>query len=246
MAIKKRKVSQMPLVGDITKFEVLGVDSATNSSARANMSQLRGNVGPTPRLTFAYEAVSLPSGLTLTSTTLGTVAATANSSSAAREGRIEVSIVSNGSTAAQLGTTVRRAAASKIVIPVYVYRACCNDTALVSRPLHALGNGTGHIYVNGKQYGDAMTFDMYGRFGPINIEVNKGDKVRVTLPSFLVLSVLWSQAQTSEYTITGNETQLVFVPHHRTNAQGANAASGEIALERVPAIEPSPDRKSVV
>lgn len=46
MASKKIKVSELPLVGNISDFEVPGADKATGRSAKANMNQLRGNVGP--------------------------------------------------------------------------------------------------------------------------------------------------------------------------------------------------------
>lgn len=46
MAIKKVKVSDRPRVGNINNFEVLGVDKATGTSAKADMVQLRGNTGP--------------------------------------------------------------------------------------------------------------------------------------------------------------------------------------------------------
>ncbi len=46
MAINKVKVSDRPKVGNIGDFEVLGVDKATGKSAKADMEQLRGNVGP--------------------------------------------------------------------------------------------------------------------------------------------------------------------------------------------------------
>lgn len=45
MADERIKVSQLPLVEDINNFEVLGVDASNNSSAKANMTQLRGNTG---------------------------------------------------------------------------------------------------------------------------------------------------------------------------------------------------------
>lgn len=45
MAVSKIKVSQLPKVGDIKNFEVLGLDTSTNRNAKADMTQLKGNTG---------------------------------------------------------------------------------------------------------------------------------------------------------------------------------------------------------
>ena len=75
--IVKIKVSQLPQVGNINNFEVLGVDKSTNQSARATMTQLRGNTGdkgetgatgPANKLTIG----TVQSGTTPSATITGT------------------------------------------------------------------------------------------------------------------------------------------------------------------------------
>lgn len=55
--LTKKKVSEMPVVGNINNFQVFGWDTA-NGSARASMSQLKGNVGATPNITIRMNAIS--------------------------------------------------------------------------------------------------------------------------------------------------------------------------------------------
>lgn len=57
MGILKKKVSEMPQVGDILKFIVYGYDASTGKSAKANMEQLRGNVGKTPVITMTVKSI---------------------------------------------------------------------------------------------------------------------------------------------------------------------------------------------
>ncbi|GEM_PF-3222595 len=45
MAVSKIRVSQLPKVGDINNFEVLGLDTSNNQNAKADMAQLKGNTG---------------------------------------------------------------------------------------------------------------------------------------------------------------------------------------------------------
>lgn len=59
MALKKVRVSELPVVSDIDKFQVFGWDTA-NGSARALMGQLKGNVGKTPNVSLYVTA--LPHG----------------------------------------------------------------------------------------------------------------------------------------------------------------------------------------
>jgi hypothetical protein len=68
MALNKIKVSQLQQVSNIQNFIVFGYDASSGSSAKANMVQLQGNVGPAPNITFQFSAIAYGSSPTVTKT----------------------------------------------------------------------------------------------------------------------------------------------------------------------------------
>jgi len=64
MALTKKKVSEMAVVGNINNFQVFGWDTA-NGSARAPMNLLKGNVGATPNIAIKVNAIAYGSSPTV-------------------------------------------------------------------------------------------------------------------------------------------------------------------------------------
>lgn len=58
MALKKIKVSGLPSATSLEGLNVLGIDGATNKSAKVSIELLRGNTGATPALSFTIGALA--------------------------------------------------------------------------------------------------------------------------------------------------------------------------------------------
>lgn len=58
MALKKIKVSGLPSATSLEGLNVLGIDGATNKSAKVSIELLRGNTGVTPALSFNIGALA--------------------------------------------------------------------------------------------------------------------------------------------------------------------------------------------